>query len=170
MAKPGDGVLQVTGADTITVDYPDDFKKQFQFRFPGNTRLRIASDGSLEVASNEIANQVEDSFTADLKKEVDEVEEEKPRAAIRPSNQIKPGNLIFIQVKDGDRDVTTEPDTVGILLTASGGDEVQINISEESAHGGIFRDTVRTGELPAGAACIGLGARSQPADGHRPRP
>ena len=152
VAKPGDGVLQVTGADTITVDYPDNFKKQFQFRFPGNTRLRIASNGSLEVASNEIANQEEDSFTADLKKEVDEVEEEKPRAAIRPSNQIKPGNLIFIQVKDGDRDVTTEPDTVGILLTASGGDEVQINISEESAHGGIFRDTVRTGELPAGAA------------------
>jgi TolA-binding protein len=150
-AKPGDGVLQVTGADTITVDYPDDFKKEFQFRFPGNTRLRIASDGSLDVASNEIANDTKESFTDDLKKEVSEEEEEKPRSAIRPSNQVKPGNLIFIQVKDGDRDVTTEPDKVGIRLTASGGDVVQMFISEESAHGGIFRGTVRTGELPAGA-------------------
>jgi len=150
-AKPGDGVLQVTGADTITVDYPDDFKKEFQFRFPGNTRLRIASDGSLDVASNEIANEAKESFTEDLKKEVDEEKEEKPRSAIRPSDQVKPGNLIFIQVKDGDRDVTTQPDKVGIRLTASGGDEVQMFISEESAHGGIFRGTVRTGELPAGA-------------------
>lgn len=150
-AKPGDGVLQVTGADTITVDYPEDFKKEFQFRFPGNTRLRIASDGNLDVASNEIADEVKESFTDDLKKEMDEEEEEKPRSAIRPSDQVKPGNLIFIQVKDGDRDVTAEPDKVGIRLTASGGDEVQMFISEESSHGGIFRGTVRTGELPAGA-------------------
>ena len=150
-AKPGDGVLQVTGADTITVDYPEDFKKEFQFRFPGNTRLRIASDGSLDVASNEIGNEAKDSFTDDLKKEMEEEKEEKPRSSIRPSDQVKPGNLIFVQVKDGDRDVTTEPDKVGIRLTASGGDEVQMFISEESAHGGIFRGTVRTGELPAGA-------------------
>ncbi|QTN31449.1 tetratricopeptide repeat protein [Akkermansiaceae bacterium] len=150
-AKPNDGVLQVTGADTITVDYPEDFKKEFQFGFPGNTRLRIASDGSLDIASTEIANDAKETITDDLKKEMDEEKEEKPRSAIRPSNQVKPGNLIFIQVKDGDRDVTTAPDEVGIRLTASGGDEVQVKISEESSHGGIFRGTVRTGELPAGA-------------------
>ncbi len=151
-AEPGDGILQVTGGDTITVDYPEDFKTQFQFGFLGNTRLRIASDGDLQVASSEIVNKDDESFTEALEKEVDEVEEEKPRASIRPGNQIKPGNLIFVQVKDGDRDLTTEADKVGIRLTASGGDEVRMEIDEESAHGGVFKGTVRTGELPAGAS------------------
>ncbi|MGB0645386.1 MAG: tetratricopeptide repeat protein, partial [Akkermansiaceae bacterium] len=56
-ANIGDGILQVTGGDIISVDYTEDFKKQFQFEFLSNTRLRIASDGSLEVASSEIINQ-----------------------------------------------------------------------------------------------------------------
>ena len=151
-ANPGDGILQVTGGDTITVDYPEEFKKEFQFGFLGNTSLRIASDADLQVASSEIVNRDEESFTEVLKKEVDEVEEEKPRSSIRPGNQVKPGNLIFMQVKDGDRDLTTEPDKVGIRLTASGGDEVRMEIAEEGTHGGEFRGTVRTGELPAGAS------------------
>jgi len=152
IAKPGDGVLQVTGGDTITVDYPEDFKEQFQFEFLGNTRLRIASDGSLKVASSEIINRESATFTDKLKDEVEETDEEKPRSAIRPADQIKPGNLIYVQVKDGDRDVTAEPDSVPVRLTASSGDEVLIDLLEESAHGGVFTGTIRTGELPAGAS------------------
>ncbi|MDA0765561.1 MAG: tetratricopeptide repeat protein [Verrucomicrobia bacterium] len=151
-AKPGDGILQVTGGDTITVDYPEDFKKQFQFEFLSNTRIRIASDGDLQVASSEIINEDDATFTETLKQEVAETEEEQPRAATRPQNQIKPGNLIYIQVKDGDRDLTGEADPVGIKLTASSGDEVQMQIEEASQHGGLFLGMARTGELPAGAS------------------
>lgn len=151
IAKPGDGTLQVTGGDTITVDYPEDFKKQFRLEFPGNTRLKIASDGQLEVASSEIVDTEETSFTDALKKEVAEPEAAEPRAASRPKDQVKPGNLVYVQVKDGDRDLSANPDKVGIKLTASSGDEVQLGIEEESQHGGVFRGTVRTGELPAGA-------------------
>ena len=153
VAKPGDGVLQVTGGDTITVDYPEDFKKQFKFEFLGNTRLRIASDGSLEVASGEIINKEDDSFTDTLKQEVAEEDEEPlPRAAARPGDQIKPGNLVYAQVKDGDRDLTAMPDKVGIRLTASSGDEVRMELTEISSHGGVFQGTIQTGELPAGAS------------------
>ena len=151
IAKPGDGTLQVTGGDTITVDYPEDFKKQFRFKFPAHTRLKIASDGQLEVASSEIVDEKEATFTDTLKKEVAEPEAAEPRAASRPKNQVKPGNLVYVQVKDGDRDLSADPDKVGIKLTASSGDEVQLDIEEQSQHGGVFRGTVRTGELPAGA-------------------
>jgi TolA-binding protein len=154
VAKPGDGILQVTGGDIITVDYPEAFKKQFQFEFLGNTRLRIASDATLEVASGEILDEEDESFTDTLKEEIekeDEDEEPLPRAASRPGDQVKPGNLVYAQVKDGDRDLTAAQDKVGIRLTASSGDEVRIEITETSSHGGIFQGTVRTGELPAGA-------------------
>ena len=150
-AKMGDGILQVTGGDVITVDYPEDFKKQFQFEFLSNTRLRIASDGSLEVASSEIINEDDASFTDTLKKEIADNEEEQSRSASRPRNQVKPGNLVYIQVKDGDRDLTAAQDKVGIKLSASSGDEVQLMIEEESLHGGVFLGMARTGELPAGA-------------------
>lgn len=152
VAKPGDGILQVTGGDTIIVDYPDDFKKQFQFEFLGNTRLRIASDASLEVASGEIIEEEDESFTDTLKQEIEEEDEEpQPRAAIRPSDQVKPGNLIYVQVKDGDRDLSPAPDKLGVRLTTSSGDEVRIDLTETSSHGGVFQGTIRTGELPAGA-------------------
>jgi TolA-binding protein len=152
-AKPGDGVLQVTGGDVITVDYPEDFKKQFQFEFLGNTRLRIASDGSLEVASSEIINKQDESFTDTLKQEVEDEDDDepKPRAATRPDNQIKPGNFIYAQIKDGDRDLTAEPDKISIRLTTSSGDEVSMETTEVSHHGGVFQGAIRTGELPAGA-------------------
>lgn len=151
-ANPGDGILQVTGGDTITVDYPEDFKKEFKFEFLSNTSIRIASDGHLEVASSEIINEEEETFTENLQKEVTEEDEILTRAAARPKNQIKPGNLVYIEVKDGDRDLTQQPDKVNIKLTASSGDEVQLQIDEESQHGGRFLGMARTGELPAGAS------------------
>ena len=150
-AKAGDGILQVTGGDVITVDYPEEFKQQFQFEFLSNTRLRIASDGSLEVASSEIINEDDATFTDNLKKEIAENQEEQTRSASRPGNQVKPGNLIYLQVKDGDRDLTAARDQVNIKLAASSGDEVQLMIEEESLHGGTFLGMARTGELPAGA-------------------
>ncbi|MEN8783588.1 MAG: tetratricopeptide repeat protein [Akkermansiaceae bacterium] len=150
-ANAGDGILQVTGGDIISVDYPEEFKKQFQFEFLSNTRLRIASDGSLEVASSEILNKDNESFTDTLKKEMVEKEEEQSRSTSRPTNQVKPGNLIYLQVKDGDRDLTNDPDKVSVKLSASSGDEVQLTIDEESQHGGVFLGMSRTGELPAGA-------------------
>ena len=151
-ANPNDGILQVTGGDIITVDYPEDFKSEFQFDFLSNTRLRVASNGSLKVASSEIPNEEDPTFTDSLKKELAEQADDQPKAAVRPRNQLKPGNLIYVQVSDGDRDLTAAPDSIPIKLKASSGDEVQTEITEESAHGGLFSGNIRTGELPAGAS------------------
>ncbi|YCM44547.1 tetratricopeptide repeat protein [Verrucomicrobiaceae bacterium 227] len=151
-AKARDGILQVTGGDVITVDYPEEFKKQFQFEFLSNTRLRIASDGSLEVASSEIIDKDDATFTDTLKEEIAKKEVQQSRSASRPKNQVKPGNLIYLQVKDGDRDLTSARDKVNLKLVSSSGDEVRLMIEEESLHGGVFLGMARTGELPAGAS------------------
>ncbi|MDE0594678.1 MAG: tetratricopeptide repeat protein [Roseibacillus sp.] len=151
VAEVANGTLEVTGGDVITVDYPAAFKKEFQFEFLSATLLRVASDGSLEVASGEILDEEEGTFTDTLKQEAAEELEHQGKAHQRPSNQIKPGNLIYVQVKDGDRDLTKNPDGVPIMIRASSGDQVQTTIQEESQHGGVFSGTIRTGELPAGA-------------------
>lgn len=150
-----DGTLQVTGGDVITVDYPDDFKKEFQFDFLSSTKLRISSDGTLEVASSEIINTDEESFTEILKQESEaqkEQQEPETKSASRPKNQIKPGNFVYAQVLDGDRDITSEPDKVPVKLTASSGDVVLAELTESDRHGGHFSGSIKTGELPAGAS------------------
>lgn len=150
-AEPGDGLLQVTGADLIRVDYPDEFKEQFKNQILEGTRIRIATDGFLDAASRELIDEEEETFTDNLRKQDDEEEAAPTLSEQRPVTQVKPGNLIHVKVSDGDQDTTELPDEVAIKLATSSGDIVRVPVIERSAHGGVFTGSIRTGELPAGA-------------------
>ncbi|MGB1129643.1 MAG: discoidin domain-containing protein, partial [Haloferula sp.] len=150
-AEPDDGLLQVTGADLIRVDYPDEFKAQFKNQILEGTRIRIATDGFLDAASQELIEEEEESFTDNLRKEDEEQEAAPTLSEQRPATQVKPGNLIHVRVSDGDQDTSQQPDEVAIKLETSSGDIVRVPVTERSAHGGIFTGSIRTGELPAGA-------------------
>ncbi|QDU92957.1 tetratricopeptide repeat protein [Lignipirellula cremea] len=151
-ANPGDGVLQLTGRDVVRCDYPDEFKKEFQ-RVPlSDVEIRIASDALFEIASAKIIDQKLESFAERLEREQREEEEADMRLSQgRPASQIKPGNPIYLRVKDPDRDLGDEPDTIPVKLTANSGDQVQITLTETGPHTGVFEGVVATGELPAGA-------------------
>ena len=69
----------------------------------------------------------------------------------RPSNQVKPGNPLYVQVADPDRDLTAEIDNLVVKLVTDSGDEVQVEVTETSPHSGVFEGAVKTSELPAGA-------------------
>ncbi len=77
--------------------------------------------------------------------------EDKRKSIDRPKDQIKPGNLIYLRVKDPDRDLTDEPDTIQVKLVAASGDQVSVTLTETGPHTGVFEGTAKTGELPAGA-------------------
>jgi tetratricopeptide (TPR) repeat protein len=109
-AKPGDGILQVTGGDLIRVDYPDEFKAQFKNQVLEGTRIRIATDGILAAASSELTEQEETTFTENLRRQDDEDDSTPTLAEQRPATQVKPGNLIHVRVSDGDQDRTQQPD------------------------------------------------------------
>jgi len=147
-----DKVLQLTGKDTIKCDYPEDFKKEFH-RIPlSDVEIHIAADGEFEIASSQIVDQEELSITTQLQKENEDAEDQDQRVSqVRPANQIKPGNTIYMRTKDGDRDLTGDVDRIVVKLKAESGDEVQVFLSETDAHSGVFEGTAKTGELPAGA-------------------
>ena len=147
-----DRVLQVTGKDKIRCDYPEAFKAEFR-RVPfSDVDILIASDGDFSVASSKIIDQEEESFSDRLEREARERESADQRVSQqRPSSQIKPGNPIYLRVKDADRDLSDEFDKVVIKLTAQSGDQVQVELKETSPHSGVFEGTALTGELPAGA-------------------
>ncbi len=147
-----DHVLQITGKDIIKCDYPDEFKAEFKSVPLSDVEIRIASDAKFEIASSKITDKAELSFSDQLRAEQEnEGEQDKRVSQGRPTNQVKPGNLIYIRIKDGDRDLSNEADKVIVKLTADSGDQVQVSLTETAGHSGVFEGTVKTAELPAGA-------------------
>ncbi|MDA0917795.1 MAG: tetratricopeptide repeat protein [Planctomycetota bacterium] len=148
----GDKVLQLTGNDVIRSDYPDEFKLEFKSVPLSDVEIRIASDARFEVASSKIIDEAEESFSDRLEREARERElGEARQSQQRPANQIKPGNPIYLRVKDGDRDLSDVQDTVVAKLVADSGDQVQVTLTETEPHSGVFEGSAKTGELPAGA-------------------
>ena len=146
-----DDLLQLKGNDTIHVDYPNEFKKQFKFQLLADSEIQIASDAQFEAASQAIDEEEKETITDTLKMEGNTAMALLMRSNQRPTNQIKPGNLIYLQVIDPDRDQTADIDRVPVKLTATSGDEVQTELVETGPHSGIFEGSIKTGELPAGA-------------------
>lgn len=150
-AAKNDRVLQLTGQDVIRCDYPEEFKAEFK-RVPlSDVEIRVASDAKFQLASSVIIDQQEETFSQTLARQSAEEEGDQRRSQVRPANQIKPGNPIYLRVQDGDRDLTNEVDEIVVKLTAESGDQVQVKLKETGPHTGIFEAVAASGELPAGA-------------------
>ena len=147
-----DKVLQLTGKDTIRCDYPEQFKSEFKSVPLSDVEIRIAADADFEIASSRIVDKNEETFSERLEREARERQRSNSQQANqRPRNQIKPGNPVYLRVKDGDRDMGDELDTIVAKLVADSGDQIQVRLKETEPHSGIFEGTARSGELPAGA-------------------
>ena len=150
---PDDGTLQLSGRDVIESDYPEDFKKQFRTVPLSDVEIRIAADGEFSVASSEIIDEKKETLTQRLEREQQQQEDVDKRVSQgRPASQIKPGNRIFLRVKDTDRDFGDDIDKVLVTLRADSGDAVQVELEETGSHTGEFKIAIPTAELPAGAA------------------
>ena len=154
-AIPGNGVIEVSGEDLITVDYPNEFKQEFQFKPLATDDIGLAADADFDMASSRIVDADEETETERLQREQREgrggIGGDLRQSIQRPDSEIKPGNPIYLRVVDFDRDLTAEPDDVLVKIAASSGDEVQAILRESSAHSGVFEGTVASSDLPAGA-------------------
>ncbi len=150
---PEDGLLQITGKDVILSDYPDDFKKQFRTVPLSDVEIRVAADGEFDVASSEIVDKERETLTKQLEREQkEEIEEDRRVSQGRPANEVKPGNRIFLRIRDKDRDFGDQEDLLTVTLRADSGDQVQVELKETGPHTGEFRAAIPTAELPAGAS------------------
>ena len=151
-AKPGDNILQVNGSDTITYDYPDDFKKQFTAIAPPRSNIRLAADAEFKISATEIKDEEEVNFEERLRLQRQQAGKQAGlefRQEFRNGNSLKPGNNVYLQVKDGDRDVSKDADTLKVLVTAASGSKVTATLTETGPHTGIFRGILKTVEIAA---------------------
>jgi TolA-binding protein len=150
-AAKNDKVLQLSGKDTIKCDYPDEFKAEFKSVPLSDVEIKVAADARFEIASSKIEDTKQETLSEQLAREQADASADKRVSQTRPANQIKPGNPIYLRVKDGDRDLTNDVDSVVVKLTADSGDQIQVTLQETEPHSGIFEGTAKTGDLPAGA-------------------
>lgn len=144
-------ILELTGKDVIKCDYPEEFRAEFKSVPLSDVEITIADSAKFAVASSKIEEEKRESFSQQLEREASVTEEDERVSQARPANQIKPGNPVYLRVKDADQDTTNEADKLVIKLTADSGDQVQVTLTETGPHTGLFEGTASTGELPAGA-------------------
>ncbi|MFP6574278.1 MAG: tetratricopeptide repeat protein, partial [Pirellulaceae bacterium] len=145
-----DGRLQLTGKDVIRCDYPDEFKKEFKSVPLSDVDIRVAANAEFEIASSTLDGDDEVSFSQALAAQEEDTGDSR-LSQVRPSNQVKPGNPLYIRVEDTDRDFGADLDKLVVKMVTDSGDEVQVEITETAPHSGIFEGQVQTAELPAGA-------------------
>tara|TARA_Y100001934_G_scaffold82133_2_gene101859 strand:+ start:1126 stop:8880 length:7755 start_codon:yes stop_codon:yes gene_type:complete len=145
-----DGYLQLTGTDVIRCDYPEEFRSEFKSVPLSDVDISIASNAEFEIASSIDVESEETTFSDELIAQQEGSDDERLSQS-RPANQVKPGNPLYIQVADPDRDLTAEIDNLVVKLVTDSGDEVQVEVTETSPHSGVFEGAVTTSELPAGA-------------------
>ena len=157
-----DRVLQLKGEDIITVDYPEEFKKEFRFHMMGTNEINVAADASFNAASSPVIEEgdANESFTENLLSEK-EAEDELSSEG-RPDNQIKPGNYVYLRVRDFDRDLTSQKDSTLVKVEGASGDSVTVELEETGPSTGIFLGRAKTGELPAGALSSDVSIESSP--------
>ncbi|MEC9093673.1 MAG: tetratricopeptide repeat protein, partial [Planctomycetota bacterium] len=149
-ATKNDGYLQLNGKDVIRCDYPEEFRAEFKSVPLSDVDIRIASNAEFEIASSIESDSEETTFSDELIAQQQEINDERLSQS-RPANQVKPGNPLYILVKDLDRDLSGETDNLVVKLVTDSGDEVQVKITETGPHSGTFEGSVETRELPAGA-------------------
>lgn len=101
------------------------------------------------MASNPIVDVQAESFSQMLAREGGR-NCRRPPLTDSSQDQIKPGNPVYLRVKDADRDLTNDADEIVVKLAADSGDQVQVKLKETGPYTGIFEAFAKTGELPAG--------------------
>lgn len=149
-ATPDDHILQLTGQDIIKCDYPDEFKADFKNVPLSDVEIAVADNAKFEISSSKILDIEQETFSQQLAREANSRNDRRV-SEVRPANQIKPGNPIYLRVRDADRDQSGDIDQVVIKLTADSGDQIQVVLQETEPHTGLFEGTAKSGDLPAGA-------------------
>ena len=106
----------------------------------GTNEINAASDAVFDAASSPVIEEgdANESFTEKLLSEEKAEDEEELSSEGRPSNEIKPGNFVYLRVRDFDRDLTDQADRALVKLDGTSGDSVTVELEETGPSTGIF--------------------------------
>ena len=162
--NPGDGILQIYGTDVIYVTYQDRFKsvetgeQVTTERAQGLTRttiVQVVDDGAISASPAAFVEVREPEGRAGAEKTEEELEEERRLQALsaqleRGQGAVRPGNDVYLRVKDGDLDRSGERDTIRVrAFTYAVGAAGSATETSEDALGQLMAQQERRIEVSA---------------------
>ncbi len=158
-------VLEICGNDEVSYCIDPEFLKARGLTTTPPKILRIVDDARLAIGA--AAPLAEDGkAAADLERQLLSLSSESERSGYaQVVNNLKPGNPIYVVVRDRDRSVTTEPDTITVDARTSSGDKLESLVLRETAGcTGVFRGTIPTALPPPRAFASDTATGSNPGD------
>ena len=148
-ANPTNRVLEVCGDDEVSYCVEPEFLRVRGLTTTEPKTLRVVDDARLAIGA--AAPLAEDGKAeADLERQLLSTSTEKEYGKYaQVINNLKPGNPIYVVVRDRDRSVNTEPNSIVIDAKTSSGDKLEgLVLQETGGSTGIFRGTVPTALPP----------------------
>ena len=159
-ANPSNRVLEVRGDDTVSYVIDPAFLKARGLPKSNPKKLRVIDDGKIVIGAG--APRAEEK---DTEKDLSELLEEGAGEATAVRRLLRPGNPLYIVVKDRDCSRGGEADAVHVSIETSSGDRLQsFELKEEKPFSGVFRGKVETSLPPPRAFASDSGAGLNPGD------
>lgn len=165
IATPTNRVLEVTGDDEVSYQVEPEFLAARGLTTTEPKTLRVVDDARLAIGA--AAPLAEDGKAeADLERQITSTSTEPTYGQYaQVVNNLKPGNPIYVVVRDRDRSVSANPDTITVDARTSSGDRLEgIVLTETGPATGIFRGQIRTQLPPPRASASDVASGSNPGD------
>lgn len=145
-ATPSNGLLNVRGNETVTYNVEPGFLRARGLRSSDPKNLQIVDDASMAVGAA-LPDAKEGGAEAELEVLLSGGSLDADERML--SQNLRPGNPIYVAVRDRDRSITEGQDEVKVLISTSSGDALRgVSLTETAPFSGIFRASVPT-FLPA---------------------
>lgn len=159
-AIPSNRVLEVRGNDTVSYVIDPAFLKERGLSLNVPKELRIIDDAKVAIGAG--APRAEEKKT---EKGVKELLEDDQAVDTGVTQKLRPGNPLYVVVKDGDCSFGRENDTVRVNIETSSGDVLEgFELNEEKPFTGIFRGKIETSLPPPRAFASDTAVGLEPGD------
>ena len=151
-AEAGNFLLEISGKDKIHYTIEEAFQKANNLDFSPH-ELVVVSNAKLAASSGEFLSE-EERKRRELEQELQDPDNVSRREVSRDPRTIRPGNPVYIQVEDPDRDMGAQADPVTVKIETSSGDVIEsFPLTETGPYTGIFQGHAKTGKpLPKASA------------------
>ena len=140
--KPGNSLLELFGDDEIHYGLDPEFQKEFGLEFPTKV-IEVHAEGRLVASAGRILSEDEEEQLR-MEQRLGANRGRRARNAEKTTT-IRPGNPIYVQVGDLDRNISGESDSVSVRLETTSGDRLRQVLVETEVHSGMFRGEIATG-------------------------
>jgi TolA-binding protein len=151
-ATPTNRVLELRGDDVVSYVVDPAFLKLRGLAGSPVKDLRVVDDARLAVGAG--APQAESGRPeAELEQMIASSNTERSRTGTDLAQSLRPGNPLYVVVRDRDRSTTPEPDTIFVEAKTTSGDTLEsVKLDETGPFTGVFRGVIPTALPPPRAA------------------